>query len=188
MQATARVDVQLLNVQATARLWFLFPACSRGHIFEFDWLVVCLRKSKRQHGWIRAHNSRMRSVLLEQKRKLRSVRHCGARANESRQACWRNPVFEDHTTHLPSIADHNDARVFFLLRIAIVSISHGTILHSSCGSAGDSLALTARRGRIPCSRETHRGNQAGDGAVATCAEEETRREAKFGRPVLTALS
>ena len=39
-----------------------------------------------------------------------------------------------------------------------------------------------------CSRETQRDNQAGDGAVATCLEEETRREAKSGPPVLTALS
>ena len=49
----------------------------------------------------------------------------------------------------------------------------------------DSLASTARRGRLPRCREAQRDNQAGDGAVATCPEEETRWEAKSGRPVHT---
>ena len=69
----------------------------------------------------------------------------------------------------------------------LFSLSHGAVLHSSCGSAGDSVARAARRGRLPCSREAHCGNQARDGAVATSPEEETRGEANCGRAVHTDL-
>ena len=64
-----------------------------------------------------------------------------------------------------------------------LSLSHGTVLHSSSGSAGDSLARAACRGRLPCSREAQCSDQARDGAVATCREEEARREAELGRAV-----
>ena len=67
------------------------------------------------------------------------------------------------------------------------SLSHGTVLQSSCGSAGDSLARAACRGRLLCSREAQCGDQARDGAVATCREEEARREAVLGRAVHTGL-
>ena len=67
------------------------------------------------------------------------------------------------------------------------SLSHGTVLHSSCGSAGDSLARAACRGRLPCSHEAQCSDQARDGAVATCREEEARREAELGRAVHTGL-
>ena len=63
------------------------------------------------------------------------------------------------------------------------SLSHGTVLHSSCGSGGDSLARAARRGSFPCSREAQCSDQARDGAVATSPEEETRGEAELGRTV-----
>ena len=105
--------------------------------------------------------------------------------------CVDDDVGEENP-HLPQPVLHfklsttHDASVF-LLSTATTSISYGTIFHASCGSAGDSLASTARRGRIPCSREAQRGEQAGDGAVATCLQKETRWEAKSGRPDSRAL-
>ena len=68
-------------------------------------------------------------------------------------------TLEDHTSHVQP-------------KTGIVFTSHGTVLHSSCGSTDVSLASTARRVRNPYSRETQCGNQ----AVATSPEEETRGE------------
>ena len=49
------------------------------------------------------------------------------------------------------------------------------------------IRRAGRRGRVPCSRETQRCNQAGGESVATYPEEETRWEAKSGRPAHTGL-
>ena len=137
----------------------------RGHIFLIPRVVVCLRKCIRQHGWTCSQLPR-----------------CSRCANKSKfHVSMIMKVTRIRTRHSLSCISCRPQRCkcFFSAENRNCFRSHGTILHSSCGSADDSLASTARRGIVPCSRETQCGNQVGDGAVATCPEKETRWQRAF---------
>ena len=149
-------------------------------------VVVRLQKHRRQHGWTCPQPSP--SLCVDDRGGKRSALVSGDDEDEGEaHPHLSQPLLFQLSNTATVVESTVECKCFSAQNRNCFSLSHGTVLHSSCVSAGDSLARAACRGRLPCSREAQCGSPTGDGAEATCRAEKARREAELGRVVHTGL-